>query len=281
MRLFNKSSKASWIFPRSPGKSDKKIWRLFPGNGVLAVELRDVDNKEVEFAGLDLKTGAPLWQNLKLEEKWWVNINKIYQDVLLLQQFVRPDMPKAGKIFAVDLFTGKVLWQNEDIEFLDASGGRIYGVRRTLQSEELLGLNPKTGVVEIRLLPDDDQWKGPSIRSEIDEYSLPVSLDEADESSSSEIAMIKSAFPQDALAPTFVRSSPGSAIVGYHVPSGKDEKGIQTYDSRLSIIDKDGKVLYEDDADSKVYTTLQDFYFVVEQTLIYVRNSNEIVAVKL
>ncbi len=281
MNLFKKSLKPSWTFPRSPENSNKKIWRLLPGSGILAVELRDVDKKEVEFAGIDLNTGAPLWQNLQLEEKWWVNINKIYQDVLLLQQFVRPDMPQPGKIFAVDIFTGKILWQDEAVEFLNAADGRVYGIRRTFQSEEVIGLNPKTGEAEIALSVDDPRSRVLNNVFEPEEYSLPVPLEEAEETRHGDVANVAHVFPAGAKSPTIIKSSSGKEVAGYHVQSGTDGKGIQTFDSLIKIADPDGKVIFEDRADSGVYTTLQDFYFVVNEELIYVRNSNEVVAVKL
>ncbi|MCL5739088.1 MAG: DUF4905 domain-containing protein [Bacteroidetes bacterium] len=277
MQLFRKRLSPTWTF-----RSDKKVWRLLPGSGVLAVELRDTDNKITEFAGLDIETGSSLWQNFQLEEKWWVTVNKIYNDVLLLQQFVKPDMPTPGKIFAVDLFTGKPLWQNHELSYLNIIDDVVYGLRRTLQSEDIVGLNYRTGEEREVFSADDTRAQELSFSLPEDDFILPSLFEELEETpDSASAAVLKRLIPTDAKTPTVIESPSGKEIVGYHQNAGTDEKGVQVYDSHLKIIDGEGKILFEDVADKKVYSALQDFYFAVNEQLIYVRNSNEIVAVKL
>ncbi len=277
MQLFRKRLSPTWTF-----RSDKKVWRLLPGSGVLAAELRDTDNKITEFAVLDIETGSPLWQNFQLEEKWWVTVNKIHHDVLLLQQFVKPDMPTPGKIFAVDLFTGKPLWQNHELSYLNIIDDVVYGLRRTLQSEDIVGLNYRTGEEREVFSADDTRAQELSFSLPEDDFILPSLFEELEETpDSASAAVLKRLIPTDAKTPTVIESPSGKEIVGYHQNAGTDEKGVQVYDSHLKIIDGEGKILFEDVADKKVYSALQDFYFAVNEQLIYVRNSNEIVAVKL
>lgn len=281
MKLFSKSLKPAWAFPRPVGKSAWKIWRLLPGSGVLTIELRDLNKKEASFTGLDIETGAPLWQNLQMEDKWWVNINRICNDVLLLQQFVRPDMPKPGKIFAVDIFTGKIIWQNDDVEFLNAVGEKVYALRKKFPVEEVVGLNLRTGLLEGTFSPEDSSWQDLNVPPETEEYMLPLLFDEAEQISPEGLLAAKKSVPAEAQSATLIESQSGKRVTGYHIQLGTDERGTRVYDSYLKVLSQDGEVIFEDKADSKVYTTLQDFYFVVKEKLIYVRNSNEVVAVKL
>lgn len=277
MQLFRKRLKPAWTF-----KSEKKVWRLLPGRGVLAVELRDTDNKITEFAGLDIQTGSPLWQNLQFEEKWWITANKIHRDVLLLQQFVKPDMPTPGKIFAVDALAGKLLWQSDDLSFLNIVDDTVYGVRSTITSEEVVGVNYRSGEQIITFPLDDARAQAVSQPAVEDGYLLPVIYDDPEGSPGrATLPGLGHAFPTDAKSRSFIETRPGKYTLGYYLDAGADEKGAPVYDSHLRVIDVDGKVIYEDVADRKVYTTFQDFFFQVNEQLLFVRNSIEIVSVPL
>ncbi|MCL5035087.1 MAG: DUF4905 domain-containing protein [Bacteroidetes bacterium] len=277
MQLFRKHIKPAWTF-----KSGKKIWRLLPGQGVLAVELRDTDNKETEFAALDITTGSPLWQNLQFEERWWITVNKFHRDVLLLQQFVKPDMPTPGKIFAVDAMTGKVLWQNDELALVNVVDDLVYGLRSTFTSEEIVGVNWRTGESAVTFSADDPRTQEINVALTREEYMLPVSLEELEDNPLSATPPVRvEAFPSEAKTPSLIETGADRRIIGYHLDAGTDEKGVHVYESHIKIIDRGGKVHFEDTTDRGVYTTLQDFYFVVDNILLYVRNSNEIVAVNL
>lgn len=235
-------------------------------------ELRDPHEKVTEFAGMNLSTGSPLWRNDQLEEKWWTTLNKIYKDVLFLHQFVRPDMPTPEKIFALDLFTGKLLWQNNELSYLSVSNDTVFGMRKTFQSEDIVGLDYKSGEEKQVFSTSDYQTQGASTPEE--EFILPEPLDAG---ASLEL------LPTGAKTPMTMKFS-NNEIVGYHVGAGTDAKGVPLYDAHVMIVDSTGKIVFEDVADRKVYAPLQDFFFVVPlrgKRLIYVRNTDEIVTVKL
>ncbi len=276
MNWFKKNLKPSWIF-----RSEFKIWRLLPAGRVLAAELRDTEKKTTEFAGIDLNTGALLWKGNPLNDKWWITVNKINKDVLFLQQFARPDMPTPGKIFALDLRTGKLLWQNQELSFINISRESIFGLLKTFKSEEVVELNYKTGEEKKRLSVDD--LRIPEIINEENEYVhdataneffVPDLIEEFDEKTN-----LKKSIPSRAINPAIIKLS-NKEIVGYHLDAGKDEKGIPVYDAYVMIVDAGGKI-FEDVADRKVHSAIQDFFFVVSEKLIYVKNSSEIVAVAL
>ncbi len=267
MKWFRKGLKPSWIF-----KSNLKVWRLLPGSGVLVTELRDPQEKVTEFVGVDLSTGSPLWRNNQLPEKWWTTLNKIHKDVLLLHQFARPNMPTPGKIFAVDLFTGKLLWQNDELACLSVSGDTLFALRKTFQSEDVIELDYRSG--EEKLVLSLDNYQEMNIPAPQDEFILPEPVD---------VKASSGLIPAEAIAPMTVRLTK-STTFGFHVTSGTDAKGAPLYDALITIVDAIGKKVYEDIADRKVYVPLQDFFFVVplqKTWLIYVRNSDEIIAVEL
>lgn len=277
MKFTGRKLKPAWTF-----RTDKKVWRLLPGSGVLAAELRDTDSKISEYAGIEISSGSPLWQGLRLEDSWWVIMNRIFRDVLLLQQFVKPDMPTPGRIIAVDLFAGKVLWQNTELTYLNAAEDLIYAVRKSIQSEDIVALDYRTGTEKMIYRSDDPQVEELAFPPQQDEFLLPGFFEEfANDLPAGKAALLREAPPADAQNPTFIHSVSGKNIIGFYSRAGADEKGAPVFDSHLIVLDNKGNQIFQDTADRKVYTTLGDFYFVTGSILIYARNSNEIVAVDL
>ncbi len=287
MKWFKKNLKPSWTF-----QNGFNIWRLLPSTrtehstgGVLVVELRDTQKKTTEFACLDLNTGTLLWKDNPLDDKWWITVNKINKDVLFLQQFARPDMPTPDKIFALDLLTGRLLWQNQEVSFINISGESLYGLLRTFKSEEVVELNYRTGEEKERFSVNDPRVAEISQEgydaihgTGKDEFIVPDFIEaEAD---------LRTVFPPGAVNPAVIKlSNPSSGtssreIVGYYLDAGKDDRGIPVYDACIAIIDARRKI-FEDVADRKVYSTAHDLFFVVSEKVIYVKNSTEIVAVAI
>ncbi len=277
MKLFTQKIKPAWTF-----RTDKNVWRLFPGSGVLTTELRDTEAKTAEYAGIDIESGSILWEGLKFDDSWWVTMNRIFRDVLLLQQFVRPDMPTPGKVFAVDLFTGKILWGKEDLSFIAAAGDFVYGLRKSIDSEDIVGVDYRTGD-ERTVFPADDPRVNEIEDSAMADYFTPPSfIEEIEEALPSELLKkVTNTPPADAVNPTYIASGKGMSIAGFHTSAGKDNKGAPVFDSHIIVIDENGKSIYEDIADRGVYTAMGDFYFVADGRLFYVRNSKEIVVVRL
>lgn len=246
------------------------------------MELRDTDNKLTEFAALDIENGSPLWQNLQFEEKWWITVNKVHRDVLLLQQFVKPDMPTPGKIFAVDALAGKLLWQSNDLSFVNVLEDTVYGLRNSLTSDEVVGVHYRSGEPVVTFPIDDARVQDVSQPAVEDGFLLPVVYEEPGGAPDQvPVPNPGRAFPPESKSPSFIETQAGKLAVGYYLEAGTDEKGAPVYDSHVKIVDVDGRVIYEDIPDRKVYTAFQDFYFQANDKLLYVRDSNEIVAVRL
>lgn len=281
MILFKKKLKPSWTF-----KSGKKVWRLLTGDGVLVAELRDTDQKTTEFIGIDLSSGSVLWNNNQLEEKWWTTLNIIYRDTILLQQFSRPDMPTSERIFALDLHTGILLWQNQEVSFMNVSDDTIYCLKKSFSSETIIGLNFRTGI-ELGISPADLSHVTSFLESEV---VLPEPIDESAENLSEQIdegdpaqvvrRIARAIIPPDSKDPTLLKLGQKN-VISFYARAENNEKGGVLYDTHLIVTDWAGKIVFRDIADKKVHATLADFYFGVGGQLIYIKNSDEIVALKL
>lgn len=114
----------SWIF-----STQGMIWRLLPAPGKRFVgEERDISQKSVSLFCIEQETGAIQWRNLRLHEPWWIGIEAVHKDLVLLHEYAMPDLPDHKKIHALELSSGKVLWKNEELRYLFAYQDSIYAV---------------------------------------------------------------------------------------------------------------------------------------------------------
>ena len=289
MPFAGKNLRPSWIFKTSNLDRGLKIWRLLPAGEFFIVELRDTEKKITMFARIEQKNGKILWSGNPISDgasvanednRWWITMNQIYKDVLFLQQFARPDMPTPGKVFALDILTGKLLWQNIEISLIGLSENSLYGLHRShdLTHGFLVELDYRTGEEEQRISLDDPHVSevihDEEVRShdvQMDGFIAPEPIEAHD--------LSHGLVPSHAINPSVIQL-PSREIIGYYSDAGKDEKGISVYDACIMITGA-GKRLFGDVADHRVSSALHDFFFVANDKLIYLRNSNEIVAVPL
>lgn len=114
------------------------IWRiLFSDSGEILGESRDPEKKQATFFCLDEQTGAVRWQDVRLSEPWWVGIDAVHRNLVLLHEFANPSMPEHKGIIVLDLTTGKELWRNDELTFWFAFQDFVYAY--TPQFEQRVG----------------------------------------------------------------------------------------------------------------------------------------------
>ena len=124
----------------------RQIWRLLPTTtGKLVIEDRDTQNKEVFFNCLDINSGKKIFANLQLEEKFWIGIETIVEDIIIFHKFAKPDMPGHYSIIVFDLNSQKILWQNEDLTFLFAYEQKIYVYKQRFEGRLYFSLDLNNG----------------------------------------------------------------------------------------------------------------------------------------
>ena len=124
--LFARKMQPAWEF--TPGTP---IWRLHPPvEGRIIGEVRDPDGKSATFFALDAVTGNCLWRDKTLHDPWWVAIERVVGQKLLLHGYVAPDFPVLHGITVVDIPTGTVVWAdpewNGDEAALTAAGVELH-----------------------------------------------------------------------------------------------------------------------------------------------------------
>ena len=81
--LKDQKLKPTWEY-----KVDGLIWRVIPAeSGKIVGEVRNVTKKATSFFCLNQMTGEVFWEDLKFGERWWIGIEAIHKDVILLHGF--------------------------------------------------------------------------------------------------------------------------------------------------------------------------------------------------
>ena len=108
-------------------RTNALIWRIIfsPSNTIIG-ETRDQAKKNTSFFCVDSATGKVLWKEMVYGEPWWIGIETIYDRWMILHGYTRPDMPEHHGVRIIDLMSGKMVWQNEDISYWFIHNQKLY-----------------------------------------------------------------------------------------------------------------------------------------------------------
>lgn len=123
-----------------------RLWRLLPASADFFLgEDRNIQDKSVSFFCVNQTTGSVQWSDVQMEEPWWIGMESIHKNYLIVHEFASPSMPDHKKIHAIDIATGKPVWSNEDVRFLFGFEDSIYAARDLFESREYVELDLSTG----------------------------------------------------------------------------------------------------------------------------------------
>src|SRR5437764_248166 len=91
-----------------------QIWKFVidEATASLFVEIRDEENRQVSFAGVDLDKGLTHLKDLSLPEKWLTGLQGSFNGVLFLHGYQSAQSPAHKGITAINGVTGIELWNN-------------------------------------------------------------------------------------------------------------------------------------------------------------------------
>jgi len=128
--------------------SKKQIWRILPtSNNKVVIEERDIKTKEVFFSCLEINSGKKLFREFQLDEKNWIGIETVYNDLIYFHKYGKPDMPMHKGIFAFDISSKSVLWQNDNYVFAFVYEDRVYCYQQRFENRIFFALDYLTGNV--------------------------------------------------------------------------------------------------------------------------------------
>ena len=167
----------------------KQIWRILPTtNNKVVIEEREIKTKEVFFSCLEIESGKKIFSEFQLEEKNWVGIESIYNDIIFFHTYSKPDMPSHKSIMAFDIISQSILWQNDNYVFSFVYDDKVYCYQQRFESRVFFALDYLTGNVvkdfgndvsvinQLKEKVDEDFWKQNYFFPE--NYNRNYSLDE-------------------------------------------------------------------------------------------------------
>jgi hypothetical protein len=160
----------------------RQIFRLVPTDtGKIIIEERDTEKKLAYFNCLHIDSGKKILKHLQLDEKFWLGIEAIYNDVIFFHKFVKPDLPQHNGIIAYDINNMRTLWEDKNRTYLFIKDEKIYAFQQRFEDREFVTLNYLTGEVINELGSDSDAinlLREDAINSEdFSSYRFPVLFD--------------------------------------------------------------------------------------------------------
>ncbi|GIK60101.1 MAG: DUF4905 domain-containing protein [Ignavibacteriota bacterium] len=145
----------------------RQIWRIIPTNsGKLIIEERESEQKQVYFHCIELTSGKKILQDFQLDDKFWVGIESVKDDYIYFHKFAKPDMPKHKGIFAFDIKTKKIFWENSNLTFQFMFRDKMYAYVEEFGGKKFFALNLQDGTVE------DELGDNPLLINELRDQSI-------------------------------------------------------------------------------------------------------------
>lgn len=256
----------------------RPIWRVLPTEtGKLIVEEREKDNKQVYFNCLNIESGKKIFKNYQLEEKFWIGIEAIYNDMIYFHKFIKPDMPQHVGIIAMDLNEQKNLWENFNYSFLFIWKKKVYCFQQKFEGRKYFSLDYKSG----NLLEDfgDDVGKINEVKKELDEsdanasYLFPISYN----SNIMVAANLKEVFQKLRNDFTFSGNieyvqKNGLLLFNFHIVNSEGNLS-----NRFKALDlSSGKYIFEETLTKETKTFAPDSFFVKDDLLFLLFGKNRL-----
>lgn len=276
----NHAIKTSWEY-----SAQGVIWRIMPADiGVFVGEERDLKLKRASFFCVSKVSGDILWEGVCVDEPWWIGMEAVHKDRLILHGFATPDMPGHRGMVALDLGTGRATWTSPNLRFLHCHEDSVFASEDTPAGTMVYELDYRTGELKhVR----HDQGEVPAHTSkpwrptEIDHQLFPTPIDLHDGSQGTLNNILRTYCPMDnVVGPVEVVTIAKLLIFSYYERKNKNSTG--TMKHTLNVVDLHrSRLMFMTVLDGNVQNPVPDAFFVEGETLYFIRNKSMLVAMNL
>ena len=270
--------KPSWSYSVSG-----TLWRLLvsPG-GHLIGEVRDQDQKTASFFCADGESGNRLWENVALDEPWWVGVEEVLHDHVVLHGYDKPDMPMHRGIWVLGLNDGTVRWLDTELEYWFSRQETVYAVRRHAEGKTVVALDLRSGRILSEQLPDapglEELRRSAAEWQRRSDLSFPSALPETAEQFSRHRSRFEGGLPL--VLPEALHDG-DQLLLAYHVARA-GRRGLASMQAKFAILDESsGEVRYRDTLCRSVDAPATGQFFVRAHIAYYVKDHNTLVAVRV
>jgi hypothetical protein len=116
------------------------IWKTLadPDHKRLYLEIRDIERKQVSFSAFDLETATWLWKEITFEEPWWISLQAVSNNILLLTIYTDTNNPDKKSVLTFDVAAQKTAWWRNNFTVTSVSGGRVSGIDSKFGAREVI-----------------------------------------------------------------------------------------------------------------------------------------------
>ncbi len=254
----------------------RRIWRLIPtASNKLVIEERDGDTKEVFFECIDIPSGKKIFHALQIEEKYWLGIETIYNDVIFFHRYANREMPVHNGIIALDINTQKILWQNNDYVFLFIWENKIYCYKSAFEGRKYFTVDIYSGEFIEDLGEDSESinlLREKSFDSiDYSSYLFPEPF-EAGTDEDSPLHSLITKFKEDHLItgkPDFIKYGDLALFNAHAILS---DGFLRNTFWGIDILTK--KIIFEEELNSKTKTFIPDSFFTKDNFLFLLKEKN-------
>ncbi|MBD1386638.1 DUF4905 domain-containing protein [Mucilaginibacter rigui] len=233
------------------------VWRLqIDGQkGIMAVELRNEQDKQTSFASLNLTTGQVYFDSLVMPERWLTGIEAVYNGIMLLHYYKHESGPEHKTIIAIDAKTAAEVWSNYNLAFDHLSVNGPVSYNTGIQPKKLLLIDILTG----QTLRQYDAMQDKPFETEI---------------------VIPYMMPASQLVPGSLPAEPYGNMVHYLNHNSYRIVSLHTLKNgellQLLYILKGTEVVYYDLLNQHIQKLQPEAFVLHKNSLIYIKNKAEI-----
>jgi hypothetical protein len=211
-----------------------------------------------------------LWKDRSWAEPWWTGLEAVHGSLAILHEYVKPDMPDHGRIHAVELASGDLVWSAADVAYAAVSGDRLLATRLDSMDREQVVLDLRTGE---RLGARDeastaDAWTiegdGVHATSKGLQFPEPVPQPGGDPNGESMVEEIR-----------------GNGWTVRSIYEPMTSAGPLTLRQRLQVSDAEKRILLDQVIHAEARAVVPDTFFVWNGILYYLKEQRTLVAVRL
>ncbi|NCS87606.1 MAG: hypothetical protein CO127_07595 [Ignavibacteria bacterium CG_4_9_14_3_um_filter_36_18] len=255
----------------------KQIWRLLISDtNMLVIETRDVENKQAFFSCYNLENGKPVFKEFQFEEKFWLGIEEVKDDIIYLHKFAKPDLPWHIGITAFSINEQKILWTNKEMSFLFTVGSEIYSYKNKFDGKDFFILDSCDGSIK-KELGNDAVYVNKMIeeqRKDFSNYNFP----EPFKGSFEDKPILKKEKEENFISgDVYYVEKYGLMFTNYHT-AGDD--GTLTNIIKVVEIDSE-KVIFEEKLNKKLKVYIPDSFFLKDYYLFVLKEKEKLLVYKI
>ena len=247
------------------------VWKILcdSGSPLVAVELRNYENREVSFVLINTKLKEIIWQGNNPEESWWTGIEAFNNKIIYLHGYRDIQFPEHKGMWALSE-KGKVLWVDKEKAFLHLAGDNLYSYTKEGDTNRFYWLDAATGKV-VKKLDEDEALKNPN-SEKVDNFVNNPAHYKADNQYFSKLAAFTEQYTGlKAVTAIDYLEYKNKIILSFY--TAEQEK----LHSHLLLISEDGSKELEELTGTELSGIGIDTFFVCRDILFFVKNKKELV----